>query len=81
MTITSGLHMTGGHPYTPRFRSVSMKNTFERTPVGSTVVVEEQMMKVAETMKELESRAAGVLENLIGEVPAIRLKSIEVEDG
>jgi hypothetical protein len=36
------------------------------------------MLKGPETMKELE-RAARVLENLIGEVPAILLKSIEVE--
>ncbi len=48
MTVTSGLHMTGAAPYTPRFRSMDLRNAFERTPVGGTVVVEEQMMKVAE---------------------------------
>jgi len=48
MAITSDQHMVGGRPYTQMFRSVVSRNTFERTPVGSTSVVEEQMMKVAE---------------------------------
>lgn len=47
LTTTSGLHMNGSQPYTQMFRSVDSKNTFERTPTGGTVVVEEQMMKVA----------------------------------
>lgn len=48
LATTSDMHMTGGRSYTPMFRSVASRNTFERTPVGSTSVVEEQMMKVAE---------------------------------
>jgi hypothetical protein len=37
------------------------------------------MLKLPESMKELEVRAAGALEELIGQVPAIRVESIEVE--
>ncbi len=48
MTVTSGMHMNGMKPYTQRFRSMDLQNAFERRPVGTTVVVEEQMMKVAE---------------------------------
>lgn len=48
IAVTSDLHMNGTRPYTQVFRNVNSRNTFERTPVGSTVVVEEQMMKVAE---------------------------------
>jgi flagellar basal-body rod protein FlgB len=48
MAVTNGLHMTGGLPYTQHFRSTAQRNTFERTPTGGTVVLEEQMMKVSE---------------------------------
>ncbi len=54
MTVTSDMHMNGTHAYTPRFRNSPIKNTFERTPVGSTVVVEEQMMKVAENATDYQ---------------------------
>ena len=54
LTVTSGLHMNGGLPYTQRFRSVAIRNAFERTPVGSTSVVEEQMMKVAENATDYQ---------------------------
>jgi flagellar basal body rod protein FlgB len=54
MNITSGLHMNGTHPYTQRFRSIPLKGAFERKPIGSTVVVEEQMMKVAENATDYQ---------------------------
>ena len=54
MTVTSDMHMTGGLPYTQRFRSIASRNTFERTPVGSTVVVEEQMLKVAQNATDYQ---------------------------
>jgi flagellar basal-body rod protein FlgB len=54
MALTEGGHMNGAQPYTQRFRSVDMHNTFERTPVGSTSIVEEQMMKVAENATDYQ---------------------------
>jgi len=54
MSVTSDMHMNGGLPYTQRFRSTPLLHPFERTPVGSTVVVEEQMMKVAENATDYQ---------------------------
>lgn len=54
MAVTSAGHMNGGRPYTTRFRSMAIRNAFERTPVGSTVVVEQQMMKVAENATDYQ---------------------------
>ncbi len=54
MAVTSDAHMTGGNNYTQVFRSNVQHNTYERTPVGSTVVVEEQMMKVAQNATDYQ---------------------------
>src|SRR6185437_10828354 len=37
------------------------------------------MLKVPESMKELEDRAAGALRELVAEVPAVRLANVEIE--
>jgi flagellar basal-body rod protein FlgB len=54
MAVTSDKHINGMLPYTQMFRNATSRNTFERTPVGSTVVVEEQMMKVAENATDYQ---------------------------
>jgi flagellar basal-body rod protein FlgB len=54
MATTSGMHMNGIKAYTQRFRSAILHNTYERTPTGGTVVVEEQMSKVAQNATDYE---------------------------
>jgi len=54
MTVTSDKHMNGGHLQTQMFRSADQKNTYERTPTGGTVVVEEQMMEVAKNAADYQ---------------------------
>jgi flagellar basal body rod protein FlgB len=59
-------------PYTQRFKSIPMHNTFERTPTGGTVVVEEQMMKVAENAGDyqmttsLYTKIGGLFKEVLG---------------
>ncbi len=48
LTVTSDKHLNGSHPLTARFKSEVERDPFERNPTGGTVVVEEQMMKVAD---------------------------------
>ena len=48
VAVTDDKHMNGTNAYTQRFRSETQRDTYERTPTGGTVVVEEQMMKVAQ---------------------------------
>jgi len=69
MAATSDKHMTGVKSYTQRFRTDVQNHTFERTPVGSTVVVEEQMMKVAQnaTMYQLSTSLYKKVGNLFKE--------------
>jgi flagellar basal-body rod protein FlgB len=52
--VTSTMHMTGTRPQSDMFRTEISKNTFERTPTGGTVVVEEQMMKVAQNATDYQ---------------------------
>jgi len=54
MAVTSDMHMNGSKPRTQRFRSETAHNTFERTPTGNTIVVEEQMMKVAQNATDYQ---------------------------
>jgi flagellar basal-body rod protein FlgB len=54
LAVTSDKHMNGSKAYTQRFRSDAMRNTFERSPTGGTVVSEEQMMKVAQNATDYQ---------------------------
>lgn len=48
MRATAPKHMAGISPYGGPYRSEKERNTFESTPVGNNVVLEEQMAKVNE---------------------------------
>lgn len=48
MRATAPKHMPGINPYSGPYRSEKERNTFESTPVGNNVVLEEQMAKVNE---------------------------------
>lgn len=54
MAVTSTMHMNGSKPNSANFRTEHSKNTFERTPTGGTVVLEEQMMKVAQNATDYQ---------------------------
>ena len=54
LAVTSDKHLNGSTAYTQRFRSDTQHDTFERTPTGGTVVVEEQMMKVAQNATDYQ---------------------------
>ncbi len=48
MRATATKHMPGINPYGGPYRDEKDRNTFESTPVGNNVVLEEQMAKVNE---------------------------------
>lgn len=54
LSVTSPLHMNGSRAASSQFRAEHSKNTFERTPTGGTVVLEEQMMKVAQNATDYQ---------------------------
>jgi flagellar basal-body rod protein FlgB len=54
LAVTSPMHMNSSTHSTGRFRTEISKNTFERTPTGGTVVIEEQMMKVAQNATDYQ---------------------------
>jgi flagellar basal-body rod protein FlgB len=54
LAVTDDKHMNGTNAYTQRFRSEAQRNTYERTPTGGTVVLEEQMMKVAQNASDYQ---------------------------
>lgn len=54
LRATSPKHMPGINPYNGPFRSEKERNTFETTPVGNNVVLEEQMAKINEVGLEYQ---------------------------
>lgn len=54
MAVTSPMHITGNKGGAERFVVEHSRNTFERTPTGGTVVLEEQMMKVAQNATDYQ---------------------------
>jgi len=64
MAITSSMHQLGSKPQAGSFRSQLNKTSFEVTPTGGTVVIEEQMMKVAQNATDYQMTTS--LYNKIG---------------
>jgi flagellar basal-body rod protein FlgB len=54
LAVTNPMHMNSSTASMDSFRTEISKNTFERTPTGGTVVVEEQMMKVAQNATDYQ---------------------------
>jgi flagellar basal-body rod protein FlgB len=54
MARTSVMDMDGTLAYTQRFRDTADTHPYEITPTGGTVVVEEQMMKVAQNATDYQ---------------------------
>lgn len=54
LAATNPMHLNGGRAGVGKFRAVTSRDTFERTPTGGTVVVEEQMMKVAQNATDYQ---------------------------
>lgn len=54
LAVTSDRHMNGTNSHAQTFMNTVPRNAFERTPTGSTDVVEEQMMNVSENATEYQ---------------------------
>ena len=54
MRITSNLHANGFPKIPDDFRSEKQRETYETTPMKNSIVLEEQMAKVAETQMEFQ---------------------------
>lgn len=54
MRMTNARHLTGTKMPTGDFKELTQKRTFETDPVKNSVVVEEQMVKVAETSMDYQ---------------------------
>ncbi len=52
MTMTSAKHMTMPAQHSATFEIEDRENTYEQNPDGNNVVIEEEMMKAAETQTE-----------------------------
>ena len=57
LAVTSDLHMNGMNGNRQNFMNTVPRNAFERTPTGSTDVVEEQMMKVSQNATDYQEAA------------------------
>lgn len=64
LAVTSPMHMLGSKPQPGNFRTQLQRNSFEVTPTGGTVVIEEQMMKVAQNATDYQMTTS--LYNKIG---------------
>lgn len=71
IALTSPMHMLGSTPQPGAFRTQLQKTSFEVSPTGGTVVVEEQMMKVAQNATDYQMTTS--LYNKIGNLYKIAL--------
>jgi len=51
---TNAMHLAGTEPVQGAFADKKSRPTYETTPVGNSVVLEEQMMKVTETQSDYQ---------------------------
>src|SRR6185369_14170392 len=54
MTTTSPQHIGAGKPFTQKFMQTAQKDTFDVTMTNNNVVLEEQMMKVAQNATDYQ---------------------------
>lgn len=71
MALTSPMHQLGSKGQPGAFHSQLQKSSFEVTPTGGTVVVEEQMMKVAQNATDYQMTTS--LYNKIGNMYKVAL--------
>jgi flagellar basal-body rod protein FlgB len=57
MSVTNVRHLVGSNPAPPKFDVADQKDVYEITPAGNAVVLEEQLMKVSETVMDYQVMA------------------------
>ncbi|MFQ5784680.1 MAG: flagellar basal body protein [Alphaproteobacteria bacterium] len=57
MRTTNPAHLTGLGPPKPAFVAEKQKDTYETTPTGNAVILEEQLMKVSKTVMDYQVMA------------------------
>lgn len=72
-TATHDNHLNGGMPQKPGFDAAEQKRSYETAPSGNAVVIEEQLIKVAETqmdyqtMSNLYRKHLGMIRTALGQ--------------
>src|SRR5262245_23099598 len=54
MTVTNPMHIKSGMGSDNSGKSIERENTYEMNPIGNNVVIEEEMMRVAENQAEYQ---------------------------
>lgn len=57
MSVTHARHLAGGNPAPAKFDVEEQTDVYEMTPAGNAVVLEEQLLKVSETVMDYQVMA------------------------
>lgn len=72
MSVTNVRHLAGANPAPAKFEAEEQSDVYEMTPAGNAVVLEEQLMKVSETvmdyqiMTNLYRKHVGMIKTALG---------------